>query len=69
MLSLVEVMERWRIAVLKTRVIDNRYSLDIDVADLEALYYPDNMAPYYIGEFASNWTMPVIPQDFKYWIS
>lgn len=69
MLSLVEVMERWRIAVLKTRVLDNRYSLDIDVADLEALYYPDNMAPYYIGEFASNWTMPVIPQDFKYWIS
>ena len=33
MLSLVEVTERWRIAVLKTRVLDNRYSLDIDVAE------------------------------------
>jgi len=69
MLSLVEVMERWRIGVLRTRLLDGRYKLDLDAAPLEALYYPDNMAPYYIGEFASNWRMPEISQDTKYLVS
>lgn len=69
MLSLMEVMERWRIAVLKTRLLDRRYELDLNTAPLEALYYPDNMAPYYIGEFASNWKMPTVPWDMKAWVS
>ena len=59
-LILLEVMQRWRIAVLRKQILDGRYRIDLRKEPLEGLYYPDKMSPYYVGEFASNWQIPAI---------
>ena len=61
-LALLQLIERWRIAVMKQRVIDNRYEVDMD-AGLDMLIYPDDTAPYYIGELVSNWSLPPVQRE------
>lgn len=67
-LQLLEVMERFRIALLENQLLDGRYRLDITTSPLEALIYPDNLRPYYIGEYASNWFLPPVEwSDLNKW--
>ena len=61
-LSLLGLMERMRIAFLEKVVIGNRYQLDLE-AGLEMLIYPDDTAPYYIGEFVTTWTVPGVERE------
>lgn len=61
-LMLLGLMERFRIALLKKRVIGRRYSLDLE-AKLETLCYPDDIAPYYAGEMVSVWRLPAIERE------
>lgn len=57
-MTLLNLMERFRIALLKQRVIDKQFVLDTE-AGLETLIYPDDgeqsTAPYYLGEMFSVW--------------
>lgn len=62
-LALLNLMERLRIELLKTRVIGNRFELDVKNAKLEMLIYPDNTAPYFVGEMVSTWKMPGIKRE------
>lgn len=67
-LLLLEVMQRFRIALLRAQILNERYRLDIRNEPLEGLYYPDKMSPYYVGEFASNWQIPAVEwNDLNKW--
>ena len=63
---LLQLMERVRIALLKQRVIGNRYALDMESA-LECLCYPDDTAPYYAGEMVTVWRLPAVEMEVPNW--
>jgi len=63
-LMLLNLMERLRISLLKQVVIGERYELDLE-AGMEALIYPDETAPYYIGEMSTTWKLPAIKREVK----
>ena len=56
-LALLNLMERLRIALLQQSVIGKQFVLDREKG-LESLIYPDNIAPYYVGEMMSVWKIP-----------
>lgn len=64
-LMLLNLMERMRIALLKQVVIGNQFTLDLD-AGLEAMVYPDDTAPYYVGEMISTWKLPAVEREVSY---
>lgn len=61
-LMLLNLMERLRISLLKERVLDKRYQLDLKPG-LEVLVYPDDTSPYYAGEMVSTWIVPSIKRE------
>ena len=56
-LCLLNLLTRIRLAFLRDGSIQNRYLLKMP---LEMIIYPDNTAPYYLGEIMSEWTLPTI---------
>lgn len=72
-LMLLNLMERLRIALLRETVIDKRYILDIsaagsDTEGLEMLIYPEDNAPYFIGEMISTWHVPSVEREVRQWL-
>lgn len=65
-LALLEMTERFRIALLKKRVIDDRFEIELDEENLETLIYPDDTAPYYAAEVITAWRMPSIEREDVY---
>lgn len=63
-LALLELMERYRIALLKMVVLNNQYVLDLENG-IETTVYPDNTAPYYIGEINTNWHIPPVNREVR----
>lgn len=61
-LMLLNLMERLRIAILKKIVIGEQFEIDLE-AGLECLVYPDDTAPYFLGEMVSTWKMPTIKRE------
>ena len=59
---LLNLMERLRIAILKKVVIGEQFEIDLE-AGLECLVYPDDTAPYFLGEMVSTWKMPTIKRE------
>ena len=55
-LMLLNLMERLRIELLRVQVIGDIHQLDLQEG-LEVLIYPDDSAPYYIGEMISTWDL------------
>lgn len=66
-LMLLNLMERIRIALLRTTIIGGRYQLDME-AGVECLVYPDDTAPYFIGEMVTNWALPAIEREVRQWL-
>ena len=64
-MMLLELMERWRVALLRTRVLDRRFLLDLSVGGIQQIIYPDDTAPYFLGEMISTWTMPAVQRDIR----
>lgn len=64
----MEVAERFRISVLRDGIIANRYELDMTEGDMETLYYPDDMRPYYIAEVASVWKVPPVKREYRQYL-
>lgn len=64
-LMLLNLMERVRISLLKEIVIGKQFELDLDPggAGIECLVYPDDTAPYFLGEMATTWKMPKIKRE------
>lgn len=63
-LMLLNLMERLRIALLRQRVIGGQFMLDMRTG-LESLIYPDNVAPYYLGEMISSWQIPAVKREYQ----
>jgi len=61
-LMLLNLMESFRISLLKRVVIGNQFVLDLE-AGLESLIYPDDTAPYYAGEMVSTWKLPAVQRE------
>ena len=59
-LMLLHLMATVRTALLKQRLIGGQFLLE---PPLEWLIYPDNTAPYFFGEMATNWTLPTIERE------
>ena len=64
----MEVAERFRIAVLRDGIIADRYELDLTSGEMETLYYPDDLRPYYIAEVAANWKIPPVKREFRQYL-
>lgn len=62
-ISLVELTERIRIALLKRRIIAKKYELDIESNPLEVLLYPDDTSPYFAAEMLTYWNLPSIERE------
>lgn len=63
-LMLLNLMERFRIGLLKQVVIGGQFELDLQ-AGLESLIYPEDTAPYYAGEMVSVWKLPPIKREVE----
>lgn len=61
-LQLLNLMERLRIALLQQQVIGGQFQLDL-AEGLETANYPDDTAPYYLGEMISVWRLPGIQRQ------
>lgn len=66
-LMLLNLVERLRIALLRQVVIGERYELNLQTG-LEALYYPDDTAPYFMGEMVSTWKLPPVQREVRQWL-
>ena len=66
-LMLLGLMERLRIYLLKRVVIGERYWLDL-TPGVEALVYPDDSAPYFLGEMMTTWHIPSIEREVRPWL-
>ena len=61
-LMLLNLMERLRIELMKNVVLSKQFELDLDEG-VEMLIYPDDTAPYYMGEMLTNWKMPAVERE------
>jgi len=66
-LMLINLMERLRISLLRGRIIGGVFELDLG-AGLETLVYPEDTAPYYVGEMVSTWKVPAIKREVAQWL-
>lgn len=65
-LMLLNLMERLRIELLRTGVLDNRFSLDLS-GGLEYMVYPDtDTAPFYAGEMSSTWKLIPVQREVDF---
>lgn len=62
-LMLLNVFERLRTRLLRDPILGGQFELNIDDGALEYLIYPDNTAPYYMGEMASDWDLPYVKRE------
>jgi len=66
-LCLIEMMERLRIQLLKDLFLADQFELDRE-GGLEDLVYPDDTAPYYMGEMLTTWRLPMVKREVtKLW--
>lgn len=65
-LSLNELMERFLIGILKERVLAEQYALVMDSGkNPQSVVYPDDTAPYYIGEMVTVWSLPPVEREVR----
>lgn len=65
-LSLLNVMEAVRIELLKSEVVGKKFNLD-KKEGVETLIYPDDTAPYFMGEMMTSWHLPPVEREICFW--
>lgn len=61
-LYLLNLMERIRIDLQRHPVVSKQFKLDKQ-GGIEQLVYPDDTAPFYLGEMMSVWKLPPVTQE------
>ena len=61
-MCVLNLLTRIRVALLKDGVVGGQFVLK---SPLEMIVYPDNTAPYYLGEMMTTWTMPIIESEVQ----
>lgn len=66
-LSLLNLMERFRIHLLRRRVIGAAFDLHMEEGGgIESLIYPEQTSPYYSGEMLTTWDIPAVEREVNY---
>ena len=67
-MNLLNVMERIRIDYEKNPILDKTFELDLSKR-IQTLVYPDDTAPYYMGEMITEWILPFVEREgWKTWL-
>lgn len=61
-LYLLNCMERIRIDLMINPILEKQFRLDYE-GGIEQLVYPDDTAPFYLGEMMSVWKMPPVRRE------
>ena len=61
-MQLLNLMERIRIDLMINPILEKQFKLDFDEG-LEQLIYPDDTAPFYLGEMMTVWKMPPVRRE------
>lgn len=61
-LDVVNLMERVRISLLRNRVLDSRYRLELPY---KSKVYDDQFDPYWLGEALTIWTLPTVLEEVE----
>ncbi len=61
-LQLLNLMERIRIDLMANPVVEKQFRLDYE-GGIEQLVYPDDTAPFYLGEMMTVWKMPPVRRE------
>ena len=61
-LALLNMMERLRIALLRDPILGGQCELDRE-GGIEDLVYPDDTAPFFLGEMMSVWALPSVRRE------
>ena len=61
-LHLLNLMERIRIDLMANPILEKQFKLDYDDG-IEQLVYPDDTAPFYLGEMMTTWKMPPVRRE------
>ncbi len=59
---LLNLMEKFRISLLKNPNAANQFDLDLQTG-IESAIYPDDLAPFYGGEIVTEWNLPSIQRE------
>ena len=65
-LHLLNLMDRLQIAIERQVVIGQQFKLDLD-AGVETMIYPDNLAPYFVGEMSTTWISRAVRREVSTW--
>lgn len=61
-LNVLNVITRLRTALLRQRVVGKKFTLKMP---LEYMLYPDDTAPYFMGEMMTIWELPTIQREVR----
>ena len=64
-MMLLELMDRLEIALIKAGVIGKFYVLNLE-EKVEKMIYPDDTAPFYMGEMKTVWNFPPVEREVDY---
>jgi hypothetical protein len=64
---LLNMMERIRISYQKNPILDARYELDMETG-IQDVVYPDDTAPFYLGEMITVWKLPPVKREVRAWL-
>lgn len=62
-LQLNELVDRLRVSLLRTRILENRYFLDVTESDMKFIYFTEDIFPYYAGELETVWRGESVQMD------
>ncbi|GHV06346.1 hypothetical protein FACS1894217_04850 [Clostridia bacterium] len=62
-LSVLTIIDRLRLAFERRGVIAEQYQL---MPPLEWVIYPEDTAPYFLGEISTVWTIPAVQQEVNF---
>ncbi|GHV19525.1 hypothetical protein FACS18949_02750 [Clostridia bacterium] len=62
-LSVLTIIDRLRLAFERRGIIAEQYQL---MPPLEWVIYPEDTAPYFLGEISTVWTIPAVQQEVNF---
>lgn len=67
-LMLLNLMDRVRISLQKNPIVDGKYELNMKDEGISDLVYPDDTAPFYMGEMITEWILPPVEKEVQQWL-
>ena len=67
-LMLLNLMDRIRISLQKNPIVDGKYELNMTEDGITDFVYPDDTAPFFMGEMVTEWIMPPVEREVQKWL-